>query len=310
MSNNPAFELRQHLRMLHRLGLYTIPGWGGGKLLPGTDQRALSLDPPSLSEIITADYSGGLIILAGTENPFGGYVVAIDVDRGPDIWPAMPKGFLYDELGTRDTKRHIFVRTTDRLEGCLNLVVYGTGELVAEIKGLNLSLRSWPTMPPDKPRGYRPMSWPLDPVTDPPALTARQLADGMADLLSRSLGESIWVKDFDRNNVQGGDIRTVPHSLAGQVEGELERHGCRLRQPGGSGWQSGFCPFHDNTKTPAFSINLSKGWICFSTCGSGSIFGLARKLGIATSTSRPKQKATSRPSHKTPISVTSWEVRG
>ena len=86
-----SLDLGDHLRRLHRLGLYAIPGWGGGKLLPGTDPRALSLDPPSLSEILTADYSGGLIILAGTENPFGGYVVAIDVDHGPEVWPRMPK---------------------------------------------------------------------------------------------------------------------------------------------------------------------------------------------------------------------------
>ena len=102
----------------------------------------------------------------------------------------------------------------------------------------------------------------------------------------------------------------VDGQLAEKVEGELERRGCRLRQRGRSGWQSGFCPFHDNTKTAAFSVNLSKGWICFSTCGTGSIFGLARKLGVEISTSRPKRRTTSIGSHKEPISVTSWEVRG
>ncbi|MCH8095209.1 MAG: transposase [Chloroflexi bacterium] len=109
-----------------------------------------------------------------------------------------------------------------------------------------------------------------------------------------------------------GDTTTMIETLitaAEQVDAELERRGCRLRNPGGSGWQSGFCPFHDNTKTPAFSINLSKGWVCFSTCGTGSIFGIARKLGILVSTSRPKRTSTSHPSRHRPINVASWEVR-
>ena len=114
---------------------------------------------------------------------------------------------------------------------------------------------------------------------------------------------------IDRNNVRGGDMRTVPHSLAERVDAELERRGCKLRNPGSSGWQSGFCPFHDNTKTRAFSVNFSKGWICYSTCGTGSIFGLARRLGITVSTSRPRRRQSSHPSHPKPINVTSWEVR-
>ena len=300
-------DLHQHLKTLHRLGLYAVPGWDGGKLLPGTKPRELSLDPPSLEKMLAADYSDGLIILAGTANPLGGFVVAIDVDNGPEYWPQMPKGFLYDELGTQNHKRHIFVRTTDRLEGCLNLVVRGSGELVTEIKGLNLSLRSWPTIPPGKPRGYMPMSWPLDPASDPPALTARQLADGMADLLSRTHGESVRVKNFDRGPVHTGDPANVPTALADRIDAELERRGAKLKNPGSSGWQSGFCPFHDNTKTPAFSVNLSVGWVCFSTCGSGTIFGLATKLGLAISPNRSTWKHNTPPSQHKPIAV-EWEV--
>ncbi len=303
MSNSPTLpEIEHHVKMLHRLGLYAVPGWDGGKLLPGTNQRELSLQPPSLEQILAADYSDGLIILAGTENPFGGFVVAIDVDNGPEYWPQMPKGFLYDELGTQNHKRHIFVRTTDRLEGCLNLVVRGTGELVTEIKGLNLSLRSWPTIPPGKPRGYMPMSWPIDPALDPPTMTGRQLAEGMADLLSHTLGESVWIKDFDRGTVRGNDHRIVPDSLALKVEAELERRKCKLKNPGASGWQSGFCPFHDNTNTRAFSVNLSMGWKCFSTCGSGSIFNLAHKLGLIGSRNRSPRKR-NKPSQHKPVPV-------
>lgn len=308
--NSAGMDLRQHLRMLHRLGLYAIPGWGGGKLLPGTNPRALSLKPPSLNEMLAADYSGGLIILSGTESPFGGYVVAIDVDHGPEAWPQMPKGFLYDELGTRNTKRHIFVRTTDRLEGNLNLIASGTGELVVEFKGLNLVLRSWPTMPPAKPRGYWPMSWPLRgyPANDPPSLNARQLAEGMADFLSRALGESIWVKDNEPRKQWTGTSAPIPQNLSDQVEAELERRGCRLKHPGQSGWQKGFCPFHDNTKSEAFVVNLSLGWICNSVCGKGSIRDLAHRLGIQVSTPRPKLRRSTHPSKHKPVNV-SWEVR-
>ena len=276
--------------------------------MPGTDPRALSLDPPSLAEMMTADYSDGLIILAGTENPFGGYVVAIDVDHGPEVWPSMPKGFLYDELGTQDTKRHVFIRTTDRLEGVLNLVVYGTGELVAEVKGLNLSLRSWPTIPPGKPRGYKPMSWPIDPLSDPPVGTARQLAEELANGLSKVLGESIWVKDSESRQVWTGTNGSVPQTLSEHVEAELERRGCRLKSPGPTGWQTGFCPFHENKKSPAFRVNLQQGWICNSTCGKGSIYGLARRLGIHISNSRPGRRRQTHPSHPKPVNV-SWEVR-
>lgn len=311
--NSKSTDLEQHLQRLHRLGLYAIPGWGGGKLLPGATVRGLALSPPSLDDMLHADYSGGLIILAGTENPFGGYVVAIDVDRGPEAWPQMPKGFLYDELGTRSTKHHIFVRTTDRLEGVLNLVAYDSRDLVCEIKGLNLSLRSWPTQPPDKPRGYTPMSWPLDPINDPPALTARQLAEGLADFLSGSLGEAVWVKDNTRSQVNGA-ARTVPSTeLARTVEEELERRDVRLGREMSSGWRPGFCPFHANTRTKAFSVNLSAGWRCHGACNTGgSIFDLARRLGIAVRIdSQPgRRRQRKQPSnHHEPISVTNWEVR-
>jgi len=46
-----------------------------------------------------------------------------------------------------------------------------------------------------------------------------------------------------------------------------------LKGSGGEGKFIGFCPFHDNTKTPAFSVNDNRGlWNCFSGCGAGSIF--------------------------------------
>lgn len=40
-----------------------------------------------------------------------------------------------------------------------------------------------------------------------------------------------------------------------------------------------FCPFHDNTKTPAMSINDNQGlWKCFSGCGGGTIIDFWMKL--------------------------------
>lgn len=46
-----------------------------------------------------------------------------------------------------------------------------------------------------------------------------------------------------------------------------------LKGSGGEGKFIGFCPFHDNTKSPAFSVNDQRGlWNCFAGCGSGSIF--------------------------------------
>jgi len=46
-----------------------------------------------------------------------------------------------------------------------------------------------------------------------------------------------------------------------------------LKETGGKGKFMGFCPLHDNTNSPAFSVNDDKGvWHCFSNCGGGSIF--------------------------------------
>ncbi len=41
------------------------------------------------------------------------------------------------------------------------------------------------------------------------------------------------------------------------------------------GWHMGFCPFHQNTKTPSFSFNTEHlGWVCFSShgCGKGDLW--------------------------------------
>jgi DNA primase catalytic core len=45
-----------------------------------------------------------------------------------------------------------------------------------------------------------------------------------------------------------------------------------LKKSGGEGKFMGFCPLHDNTNSPAFSVDDNRGlWHCFAGCGAGSI---------------------------------------
>ena len=278
----PLSPLAQHLRVLDALGLHVIPGWGGGKALPGTDHRALADDPPSLDQMLAADYVGGLSVICGTQHPHGGSVVGIDVDDGPETWPAMPRGSLYMEAGTKPGRSHVFVRTTDRLDGQLVLRDVA-GDLVAELKGRGLALRSWPTRPPEKPSGYRPLAMALNPATDPPALSAHQLAEGMADYLTRVLGRDVHVHDREGHRQLPREHRdhvgVAPH-LIELVEQELARRGVMLQPAGRDGWLSGRCPFHDD-RAPSFSVSFDLGgWRCWSGCGSGGLRSLAERLGL------------------------------
>ncbi len=163
--------IRAHVAALHHLGLRVFPGWGGGRYLPGTKLRELADHPPDFEAVINADYSGGLMVLCGTLHPAGGANVGLDIDRGPEQLMPLPYGSLYRELGTAPGKLHEFVRTTDRLDG--QIIVRGSqGGIVAEVKGRGYALRSWPTLPPCKPRGYTPVVMARDPSSDPPRLGA------------------------------------------------------------------------------------------------------------------------------------------
>ena len=124
--------------------------------------------------------------------------MGIDIDDGPRVLPASPRGFLYAETGTAPGKFHLFIRVTDRLDGQLNLIA-GSGQLVAELKGYGHSLRSWPSLPPDKPGGYTPLAWATNIEVDAPLLTARQTAEGISDWLSRSLGCAVSIKSRERS---------------------------------------------------------------------------------------------------------------
>lgn len=155
--------VQRYIRRLHGHGVHVLRCWGGGKALPGTDHRKLAKIPPALETMLVADYSGGLAILLGTGNREAGYLMGVDVDHGPGEAPAWPAGTIYAEAGTRDGAWHIFVRTRDRLDGQRNLVG-PDGQLAVELKGLGRSLRAWPTVPPGKARGYRPVFMVSEPV--------------------------------------------------------------------------------------------------------------------------------------------------
>ncbi len=183
-------NIKRHVRSLTDVGLTALSRWGGGHALPGTNHRALANSPPTREQVACADYSGGLAILTGTAHPSGGYVLGVDIDEGPQVLPASPRGFLYAEAGTAPGKWHLFMRVTDRLDGQVNLVG-PSGQLVAELKGYGHALRSWPSIPPGKSKGYAPLAWATNVEADTPALTARQTAEGVSDWLSRTLARCL-----------------------------------------------------------------------------------------------------------------------
>ena len=271
-------SVTDHAVRLFDSGLISLPRWGGGNALPGTDHRALADNPPTREEVACADYSGGLAILNGTVHPLGGYVLGIDIDEGPPELPPLPKGFLYREAGTATGKLHDFVRTVDQLTGQI-LLRDLDGTIVAELKGRGMALRSWPTRPPEKPRGYRPLAFVRNPSIDPPVLSASQVADGLAFYLSAALGRAVVV---DRRGLRHGSNRPVPVSdaIGRRIADELEVRGVRLRPPGRAGWASGFCPLHEDHH-PSFSVSFQLGaWVCRAGCGSGGLRSLARRLRV------------------------------
>lgn len=168
---------RQRAAELYSRGLIAVPCWAQGLAFPKRDHRALADNPPSLAEIQAADYRGGLAILLGTAHPAGGYVIALDIDRGPEEWPAWPLDTLMAEAGTAPGKWHILLRVKDRLEGTIYLEAED-GSVVAEVKGYGVTaLRSWPTQPPDKPLGYSKMFLADEGIDGEPTNNSRSLTN-------------------------------------------------------------------------------------------------------------------------------------
>jgi hypothetical protein len=267
-------NLNSHIKGLVNVGLTPLPRWGGGHALPGTNHRALADNPPTPSEVACADYSGGLAILTGTAHPLGGYVLGIDIDEGPQTLPASPRGFLYAETGTALGKFHLFIRVTDRLDGQVNLVG-PSGQLVAELKGYGHSLRSWPSLPPDKPRGYAPLAWATNIEGDAPLLTARQIAEAISDWLTRSLGCTVSIKSRERVRGRPRHSREVrrDHSIFDQVKAAVTVEALAERfttlRPAGQSRLKGLCPLHIE-RTPSFHINTDRDlWHCFGACDEG-----------------------------------------
>ena len=280
--------LRPHLLALQRLGLAVLPTWDQGKALPGTHHRELADHPPSGEDQLAADYSGGLSIMVGNEHPDGGYVACIDIDASSwTTFREWMQRFLYVEEGTAPGKWHLVGRTTDRFAGTVFIRDPSDrspgaprGRIIAELKGYGATaVRSWPTMPPDKPKGYTPR-WQHPTPTISLIQTSDDIAGAFAYMLGIGLGRTL-VADRPRHASDHAQLDEPPAAdLLQAVEAALEQHGCRLSTPNHEGWQTGLCPLHED-RHPSFSINLrSGGWVCFAGCGSGSLIGLSHRLSL------------------------------
>ena len=274
-------EARDWAVTLHdRLGLIALPCWGGGKALSGRDHKALADSPPDRGAIAHADYNGGLAILGGAQHRDGGFVLGLDVDHGPLVWPAMPKGGLLVEAGTAPNKWHCWTRATDRLEGQANLRD-SAGTLVAELKGRGHALRAWPTLPEGKPGGYAPFLAVPDPKKEIVALTATQLAEGLADYLGRVLQTEVAVEHHLQSPHQGLAPGPAPAWLSLVYEAilnHLEGLGRPLRTTR-DGSLVAWCPFHQG-RSASLSVHPTRGWKCWAGCGHGRPTLLAARLGL------------------------------
>ena len=264
-------------------GLIAIPGWGGGKLMAGTNQKAVADHPPTRQQMLETDYSEGLVLVTGTAHPAGGFVHGIDVDEGPSEFPTSTRGFLYLEKGTGVGKWHLFIRTADRLDGQSDLVDHN-GQAVAEIKGYGRSLRSYPTLPADKPRGYEPIALNKQVRSGDALMTVDEVASGLAQFLQHAIGRPVsskcrqprpWPNQRRSVQVLGGRIGRIKSAVS--VVQAADRH--TTLAPAGPSRLKGLCPIHDE-RTPSFVVYVDEGrWHCYGACGvGGDVIDLAQKL--------------------------------
>lgn len=279
-----AFPTSVHawVKTLYEKGLYALWAHNGGKAPAGAAFRALANDPPSLTDALRADYSGGLLVLLGTRytlSPDGqdGYLIALDIDLHYATEADVPavlsqwekaKGVVYVEHGSGPGRYHVYLVVRDRLEGQINLwdsqIIKGPskGNLLAEVKGYGVTgLRSWPTKPEGKP-GYA-RAWLTDnPVT--PAMTGEQVAHAIADLLSTALAKPVYT--FRQGEKRETQIQPRPILPLGSADAQrlmdiLDSLGAQLRVSS-TGWWNGRCPFHED-RTPSFGINPTENkWRC------------------------------------------------
>ena len=173
---------------------------------------------------------------------------------------------------------------TDRLDGQLNLVAQ-PGQLVTEVKGYGQALRSWPTVPPDKPRGYTPLAFAINVDADTPSLTARQTAEGISDWLSRSLGNLVTIESRERSQGRPRQARKVRrgNSIFDRVKAAVSVEELAGRftvlTPAGPSKLKGLCPLHTE-RTPSFHVSTDVGlWNCFGACQrGGDVITLAQYL--------------------------------
>ncbi len=270
-----------HLLALAGLGLSVVRCWGGGKALPGTNFKDLADTPPRWIDSLDVDYSGGMAIICGTAHPAGGFVVGVDIDEGPLSWDELPPGFLYMERGTAPGKWHIFIRTTNQLNGQINLRD-SNGKLAVEIKGRGAVLRSWPTLPLGKPAGYLPVAISRSAVGGDSVVTWMQVTAWMADHLDLTVEKQSLSRANGAKKRRGRVVSAGASSrIFDEIVNELERRGGRCVASTGGGVMA-HCPMHDD-HIRSLSVHPIRGWKCFATCGGGRLAALASKLGLTIS---------------------------
>ena len=265
-------DLEQHLDNLRRVDLKPI-ALKDNKYRRGARLRKLADQPPLIpyEEFTPQD---GLAVLCGTHHVDGGYVLGIDIDRGNFELPwkgRPPSSVLYIEEGTAKGKWHMFLQCGDRLDGQINLKSK-VGGIVVEVKGYGQALRSYPSLPPDKPKGYTPVCF-RDTTAPETLLSCQQIIDSLLTWSMASLGEVVEQRDpigraLAKKRATGGRGKRKKPSLHGfDIVALASRYTTLV--PSGSDQLKGLCPIHDE-KTPSFFITpKSQTWKCFGACQAG-----------------------------------------
>jgi hypothetical protein len=299
VATEPSIANDRAIELYEKAGLYARPLWGQANALRGTNHAALAEHPPTKSEIAAGDFSGGLAVINGTPHHAGGFVTSVDIDRAIPEWPEQRHpDWLLVEQGTGPGKWHLFQRTKDQLIGSAEIYVRSEYDAwkanpksprnpnglskpsaLAEFKGKGVTaLRSYPSLPPNKPSGYTPVHL-ASSVLGEPQYTVGQLISLFVDIFHWKHGLDAIVIRTVIDAPRTGQL--APEGLASDVERSLLEAGAKLGPVTASGWQQGFCPFHDDRQR-SLSVNLDKGaWKCFAGCGGGSIVSLAKMLGLA-----------------------------
>ena len=264
--------LGQHLENLRRVDLKPI-ALKGNKYRWGARLRKLADLPPLIFiEEVTAE--NGLAILCGTDHVDGGYMLGIDIDRGNFVLPwkeLPPEPVLYIEEGTGKGRWHIFVQVIDRLEGQINLHSK-LGGVVVEIKGYGQGLRSYPSLPPDKPKGYTPIYF-RDTSAPKTLLSYQQIIDSLITWSIASLGELVEQREAIGQLIANTKLLGVSDARKNSALKGFDIVAFASRyttlHPSGANDLKGLCPIHDE-KTPSFFITprLHR-WKCFGACQAG-----------------------------------------